>query len=79
MPTKDELPSLTDKGCTFDQTAFKKKSANVDQKMPKSITKPQSNQSSAASSSNADFIPKLSTHVSRGPHGDVLDQLFGGS
>jgi len=80
-----ELPSLTDKGCTSERSlSTEKKSTNLktDQKMPESTTKPQSNQSSSATSSssdvNANFIPKLSTHVSRGPHGDVLDQLFGG-
>ena len=86
IPKSKEPPGLTDKGCTSEQSlSTEKKSTNLkaDQKMPSSTTKPQSNQSSATSSSNvnvdsnADFIPKLSTHVSRGPHGDVLDQLFG--
>jgi len=79
MPTKDEPPRVTDKGCTSEQSL----SAKADQKMPKSTDdncNTTNRSSSAASSSNvnANFIPKLSTHVSRGPHGDVLDQLFGG-
>ena len=87
MPTKaaKKLPSLTDKGCTSERSLSAEKKSNnlkANQMMPKNTNNccNSANQSSSAASSsnvNANFIPKLSTHVSRGPHGDVLDQLFG--
>jgi len=86
MPTKaaNKLPSLTDKGCTSERSlSAEKKSTTAHQKMPKSTddncnTTNQSSSAASSSTVNAEFRPKLSTHVSRGPHGDVLDQLFGG-